>query len=50
MTKIYFTPMLSFVSIKKHDILTASEETIAVSNELFEGTPLAPDRNWDAGY
>ncbi len=52
MKKIYENPMLQIVSIKRTDIVTASETMYIGSS--FDGTHsiLAPDcsRNWDAGY
>lgn len=55
MTKNYNSPMLQIVSIKNNDIVTASGETLNVSNTLYEETTiLAPGQrgldDWDAGY
>ena len=51
MTKKYNTPMLQVISIKNNDIVTGSNDALGVHEEVYSGTPLAPDRfRWDAGY
>ena len=52
MTKKYNSPMLQVISIKKNNIVTASQ--FSVTDNLYEGVVKAPGQrgldDWDAGY